>query len=385
MNVNVLLFSSVFLDGLIYSRTGEKKISAFFNMSFAQLIVNALGGSGATSSSGLSEIRSFVDAKFGKGSDSEIAQWLSVARSISSADFDAINIAVEGKTYLAGGAFGIADAALYVSLATSKDASLVTNHRSLTRYISHVQSLCKPQAGITPFIFHVSFTTIPVGCGWAVAKVQEKHASNKASVAEAAPEIASASEKKDKKATPAAAAATPAPPAPPAEDDIPEPSMLDMRVGVVVKCWNHEGSEKILCEEIDCGEAAPRSIASGIRAFYNADALVGRKVIVLANLKARTIANFKSEGMVLCACNEDHSKVAILEPPADAKAGDRVVFAGFEGKEAAQPNAMAKKKILEKLSPLLKTDAKGVAFCGKDQFLVNGKAVTSAMSSAAIS
>lgn len=133
------------------------------------------------------------------------------------------------------------------------------------------------------------------------------------------------------------------------------------------------------------GEAAPRSIASGIRAFYNADDFVGRRVLVLANLKARAIGGFPSNGMVLCACNADHSKVAILEPPADAKPGDKVQFAGFEGKDAAPPNAMAKKKILEKLAPLLKTDDKGIAFTGNDQWLINGKAVTSALCSAIIS
>ena len=144
-------------------------------------------------------------------------------------------------------------------------------------------------------------------------------------------------------------------------------------------------SDKLLCEEVNLGEAAPRSIASGIRAFYNADEFVGRRVIVLANLKPRAIGGFPSNGMVLCACNEDHSKVAILEPPLDAEPGNKVEFAGFEGKEAAPPNAMAKKKILEKLAPLLKTDAKGIAFTGKDQWLVNGKPVTSTLSSASIS
>ena len=62
----------------------------------------------------------------------------------------------------------------------------------------------------------------------------------------------------------------------------------------------------------DLGEAAVRNIASGIRAFYNADEFVGKKVMVLANLKDRAIAGFKSQGMVLCACNVDHTEVRTL-------------------------------------------------------------------------
>ena len=68
--------------------------------------------------------------------------------------------------------------------------------------------------------------------------------------------------------------------------------------------------------------------------------------MVLANLKDRRIADFKSQGMVLCACNEDHSKVKILEPPPDAKNGDRVVFSGVENGDPASRLQMNKKEKL---------------------------------------
>lgn len=74
-----------------------------------------------------------------------------------------------------------------------------------------------------------------------------------------------------------------------------DPSKLDIRVGVVVKCWNHPDSEKLLCEEIDLGEGSNRLIASGIRAHYSAEDVQGRKVMVLSNLKERSIAGFKSQ------------------------------------------------------------------------------------------
>lgn len=74
-----------------------------------------------------------------------------------------------------------------------------------------------------------------------------------------------------------------------------DPSKLDFRVGVVVKCWEHPEAEKLLCEEIDLGEANVRTIASGLKAHYNASDMVGRRVIVLANLKDRTMVGFKSQ------------------------------------------------------------------------------------------
>lgn len=57
--------------------------------------------------------------------------------------------------------------------------------------------------------------------------------------------------------------------------------------------------------------------------------------------------------MVLCASNADHTDVKLIEVPSSAKVGDRVQFPGFSG-EAAQPNQMAKKKIFEKLAPMVR-------------------------------
>jgi tRNA-binding EMAP/Myf-like protein len=53
--------------------------------------------------------------------------------------------------------------------------------------------------------------------------------------------------------------------------------------------------DTVLCEEIDVGESVVRTIASGIRPHYAAEDLVNRKVCVLANLKDRNLAGFKSQ------------------------------------------------------------------------------------------
>ncbi|CAB9503710.1 Phenylalanine--tRNA ligase alpha subunit [Seminavis robusta] len=146
-------------------------------------------------------------------------------------------------------------------------------------------------------------------------------------------------------------------PAPAAEIDV---SKLDIRVGIIQKAWEHPEADKLFCEEIDLGEeGGPRQIASGLKAHYNVEDLEGRKVLVLANLKARKLVGFPSHGMVLCAVNDD-GKVVFVDPPEGAEVGERVMVAGFDG-EPATENQVIKKKMLDAIFPDLKTNDEGVA------------------------
>lgn len=149
---------------------------------------------------------------------------------------------------------------------------------------------------------------------------------------------------------------------PPAAPDTPiDISKLNIIVGTINKAWEHETADKLFCEEIDCGEeSGPRQIASGLRAHYTADDLVGRKVCVLANLKTRKLMGFPSHGMVLCASTDDGSKVVFVDPPSDAKIGERINVDGYNG-EPATENQVLKKKMLDAIFPDLRTDGKGVA------------------------
>jgi aminoacyl tRNA synthase complex-interacting multifunctional protein 1 len=148
------------------------------------------------------------------------------------------------------------------------------------------------------------------------------------------------------------------PPAPAGDIDV---SKLDIRVGVITKAWLHEEADKLFCEEIDIGEEeGPRKISSGLKGHYNLEDLEGQRVLVLANLKTRKLVGFPSHGMVLCAASEDGSSVEFIEPPADAKIGERVMCDGFDG-EPATENQVIKKKMLNAIFPDLKTDSNGVA------------------------
>ncbi|EED89781.1 probable methionyl-trna synthetase, partial [Thalassiosira pseudonana CCMP1335] len=165
-----------------------------------------------------------------------------------------------------------------------------------------------------------------------------------------AAKAATKSAKKAKQPTPADTAA--------AEKDI-DISALDIRVGKIIRAWEHESAEKLYCEEIDVGEDSPRKIASGLRPFYKLDEMQDRMVLVLCNLKARNLVGFPSHGMVLCASNADHTAVEFAVPPPTAKIGDRVMFDGITGEPEAE-NKVAKKKMFEVLAPDLKTDEGGV-------------------------
>ncbi len=65
-----------------------------------------------------------------------------------------------------------------------------------------------------------------------------------------------------------------------------------------------------------------RSVASGLREHYTQEAMTGRLVVVVCNLKPRTMKGFASEGMVLCA--KEGEGVQFIEPPAGSAVGERV-------------------------------------------------------------
>ena len=112
--------------------------------------------------------------------------------------------------------------------------------------------------------------------------------------------------------------------------------------------------------------------------------MIGRLVLVLANLKDRTMVGVKSEGMVLCSCNADHSDVKLLDIPASAKPGDRVKFKGFDS-EPASSSVVAKKKILESIAPFLNTNNDGVCSFKDIPFTVNDVIITAPIKNGVVS
>ncbi|KAL7106483.1 hypothetical protein ACP275_07G116400 [Erythranthe tilingii] len=140
---------------------------------------------------------------------------------------------------------------------------------------------------------------------------------------------------------------------------------LDIRVGRIVKAWRHEEADSLYVEEVDIGEAEPRTICSGLVKYTPLHLLQDRNVIVLANLKARNMRGVKSFGMLMAASDAAHENVELLVPPEGAVPGERVWFGSVDEKDnlpdAASPNQIQKKKIWELVQPHLRTDEAGVA------------------------
>jgi len=85
---------------------------------------------------------------------------------------------------------------------------------------------------------------------------------------------------------------------------IDEFSKVDLRVGQVKSAEAVKGADKLLHLKVDIGEAEPRTIVAGIALAYNPEQLVGRKVVIVANLEPRKLRGLTSQGMIVAASLE---------------------------------------------------------------------------------
>jgi len=92
--------------------------------------------------------------------------------------------------------------------------------------------------------------------------------------------------------------------APSAGINIEDFAKVDLRVGVVLTAERVKGSDKLLHLSVDIGEAKPRSIVAGIAEAYEPAPLVGRKVVIVANLAPRKLRGIESQGMIVAASLE---------------------------------------------------------------------------------
>ncbi|RMF05653.1 hypothetical protein D6764_04140, partial [Candidatus Woesearchaeota archaeon] len=102
-------------------------------------------------------------------------------------------------------------------------------------------------------------------------------------------------------------------------------SPLDLRVAVVEKVEDHPDADKLYVLSIDLG-SEKRQLVAGLRPYYSPDELVGKHLVVVANLEPAVLRGVKSEGMLLAA--DADGKVGVLNVP-DAEAGTRVLPEGF--------------------------------------------------------
>ena len=97
---------------------------------------------------------------------------------------------------------------------------------------------------------------------------------------------------------------------------------LQFRVGKIIACEEVKKSKKLLCSQVQIGSQV-KQIVSGIKQHYTAEEMVGKKVMVLVNLKPATLAGVVSEGMLLCA-EDEGGNLALLTPEKDMPAGAEI-------------------------------------------------------------
>ena len=98
---------------------------------------------------------------------------------------------------------------------------------------------------------------------------------------------------------------------------------VKMRVGRVVEAAVHPNADKLLVLQVDLGDEK-RQIVAGLKAHYQPEELVGKNLIIVANLAPRIMRGQESQGMLLAASTEDHERVIILTTDADIPPGSEV-------------------------------------------------------------
>lgn len=106
--------------------------------------------------------------------------------------------------------------------------------------------------------------------------------------------------------------------------DITDFAKVDLRVGEVRSAERIPKADKLLLLTVDIGEEKPRQILAGIAQYYEPDQLVGRKIVVVANLKPRKMRGHESQGMLLAASVGEEGKPVIATFAEDVPNGARL-------------------------------------------------------------
>ena len=97
---------------------------------------------------------------------------------------------------------------------------------------------------------------------------------------------------------------------------------MQFQVGEIIACEEVKKSKKLLCSQVKIGSQV-RQIVSGIKKWYSPEEMVGKKVMVLVNLKPAKLAGVLSEGMILCA-EDENGNIVLMKPEKDVPAGAEI-------------------------------------------------------------
>jgi aminoacyl tRNA synthase complex-interacting multifunctional protein 1 len=357
----------------------------------------------------------FPQVTFSEGEEADLKQWLHTVDGLKTALVNGQQDATEGilgqlnihlatRTTLLGAKPSVADIAVYALLApivekwTPEQRTGEKGYHHIVRHVDFVQNgrlfalQIPDEEKIAIDVTDVKFVPKPID----PKEEKERKKREKASAAnpdaadkplvigqgkadkaakaqpQSGADAAPKTNKKEKKEkAPKAPKPAPAPAAPPA------PSLIDLRVGHILRAINHPNADSLYVSTIDCGDApgsdntsldeetgkTVRTVCSGLNGLVPLEEMQGRKIVAVCNLKPVTMRGVKSCAMVLAASprvaegEDSHAgPVELVNPPADAPAGERIAFEGWnEGQPEKQLNP--KKKVWETFQPGFTTTA----------------------------
>ena len=98
-------------------------------------------------------------------------------------------------------------------------------------------------------------------------------------------------------------------------------SKVEFKIGVIKECVKHPNADRLLVFQIDVGEEVPRQIISSIAEFYNPEDVIGKRVVVVTNLKKAKFRGMESDGMLVCASLPNDEDVELLTITKDFPGG----------------------------------------------------------------
>ncbi len=99
---------------------------------------------------------------------------------------------------------------------------------------------------------------------------------------------------------------------------------VDLRVAKIVCAEPHPNADRLLKIQLDDGSGTPRQICAGIKAQYSPEDLIGKSIVIVANLAPRNLRGEESRGMLLAASNADKSSVVVMSPMSEIEPGSVV-------------------------------------------------------------
>ena len=357
----------------------------------------------------------FPNAAYTDAEKQEIDQWTITSAHISPASEDSaktaarlsqLNTHLSSRTTILGGKPSVADIAVYAHLApqvakwTAEERTGEQGYHHIVRHLDFVQNAeevfglkISDAEKVKIDVDDVKFALKPIDAkAEKERKKREKEAAaavtGGGSVADSGKPAAKSTKDKVKEKVEAAAGTVVAvvggkkekkekAPKPPKQAPVEKPlspSLIDLRVGHILKAIQHPNADSLYVSTIAMGDApgtdntseyegqVVRTVCSGLNGLVPLEEMQGRKIVAVCNLKPVTMRGIKSAAMVLAASprvaeGEDSHKgpVELVNPPADAEAGERVYFEGWEGEP--EPVLNPKKKIWESVQPGFTTTA----------------------------